>query len=123
MLIALQIINFWLRNAYGDADSSFGGTRERPYMGLGQGSGGSNPGFILTAAPMISTYKRKKIHAEMESAWSVLLMILAAIVYVDDMDMLLRAKENHSTEEFFKFIQAAVDIWGMLVMVSGGLLR
>ena len=119
MLVALQIMNFWLGNAYGDADTAFGGTREQPYMGLGQGSRGSNPGFTLTAAPMIGAYKRKKFHAEMKSAWSGLLMTLAAIMYVDDMDMLLRVKNNQTTEEFFEFIQSAIDFWGMLVIASG----
>ena len=104
ILIALQIMKLWLRNAYNNADFSFGETWERPYMGLGQGSGGSNPGFTLTATPIISAYKRKKFYAEMKSAWSGLLMTMAAIMYVDDMDMLLRAKKNCTTEEFFEFI-------------------
>ena len=82
-------------------------------MGLGQGSGGSNPGFTLTAAPMIRVYKRKQFHAELDSAWSYLLMILAAIMYVNNMDMLLRAKTNHTAEEFFEFIQAAIDFGGI----------
>ena len=59
----------------------------------------------------------------MKSVWSGLLVKLAAIMYIDDIDILLRAKENHMTEEFFEFIQAAIDFWGMLVMASGGLLK
>ena len=50
-------------------------------------------------------------------------MTLAAIMYVNDTDMLLRAKENHTTEEFLEFIQAAIDFWGMLVLASGGSLK
>ena len=123
MLIALQMMNFWLRNAYGDADTSFSRTQERPYMGLGQGSSGSNSRFTLTAqAPMVCAYKRKNFHAEIKSAWSDLLMTLAAIMYVDDMDMLLKVT-NNTIEEFFAFIQAAIDFWGLLVMVSGGSLK
>ena len=78
-------------------------------MCLGQGSSGLNPGFTLMSARMVNAYKQNNFHAEMRSAWSGLLMTLAAIMYVDDMDMLLRAKENHTTEEFFEFIQAAID--------------
>ena len=92
-------------------------------MGLGQGSGGSNPGFTLTAALMVREYKRKKLHAEMKSAWSGLLLTLAAIMYIDDIDMLLRVKENHTTKELFAFIQAAIDFWGLLFMASGGSLE
>ena len=72
---------------------------------------------------MIGAYKRKKFHAEMKSAWSGLLMTLTAIMYVDNMDMLLRAKNNQTTEEFLEFIQSAIDFWGMLVMASGGSLK
>ena len=72
---------------------------------------------------MIGAYKRKKFHAEMKSAWSGLLMTLAAIMYVDNMDMLLRAKNNQTTEEFLEFIHSAIDFWGMLVMASGGSLK
>ena len=41
-LYALQVMKYWLRTAYGDAEQPFGGTREDSCMGLGQGSGASN---------------------------------------------------------------------------------
>ena len=44
-------------------------------------------------------------------------------MYVDDIDMLLRRKENRTTEEFFAFIQAAIDFLGILVITSGGSLK
>ena len=50
----------------------------------------------------------------MRSACSGLLMTLAAIMYVDDMNVLLKALENHTIEEFFAFIQAAIDFWEYL---------
>ena len=50
-------------------------------------------------------------------------MTLAAIMYVNNMDMLLRVKKNQITEEFFDFIQSAIDFWGMLVIASGGSLK
>ena len=81
-------------------------------MGLGQGSGGLNPGFTLTAATIVNVYKRNNFHAEMGSAWSGFWMILAVIMYVDDMDMLLKTLRNHSIEEFFVFIQAQIGFWG-----------
>ena len=65
MLTTLQTMNFWIRSAYGDATTPFGGTPERPYMGMGQGSGGSNPGCTLTFAPLVAAYKRRGYHADM----------------------------------------------------------
>ena len=44
-------------------------------------------------------------------------------MYIDDMDMLLKVLENHLIEEFFAFIQAAIDFWGLLVMGSSRSLK
>ena len=35
MLLTLQTMNFWIRSAYGDASTPFGGTAEKPLMGMG----------------------------------------------------------------------------------------
>ena len=92
-------------------------------MGLGQGSGGSNPGFTLTLAPMIYGFMGMNFQAGMRRAWSGILITLAAIMYVDDMDMLLKALEDQSIEELFAFIQATTDFWGLITMASGGSLK
>ena len=59
----------------------------------------------------------------MTCAYSGLILSLAAIIYVDDTDLLLRSKKHHSHEEFFSFIQDALYFWGMLVLATGGLLK
>ena len=113
----------WIRSAYGDAMIPFGGTPERPYMGMGQGSGGSNPGCTLTFAPLVAAYKRRGYHADMACAYSGLILSLAAIIFVDDTDLLFRAMEGHSHEEFLSFVQDALNFWGMLVLATGGVLK
>ena len=55
--------------------------------------------------------------------YSGLILSLTAIIYVDDTDLLLRAKNQHSYEEFFSFIQDALNFWGMLVPTTGGVLK
>ena len=123
MLLTLQTMNFWIRSAYGDASTPFGGTAEKPFMGMGQGSGGSNPGCTLTFAPLVAAYKKRDYHSNMTCAYSGLILSLAAIIYVDDTDLLLRSKKHHSHEEFFSFIQDALNFWGMLVLATGGVLK
>ena len=87
-LYALQVMKYWLRTAYGDAEQPFGGTREDPCMGLGQGSGASNPACTTTLTLLINAYKRRNFHAELTAAWSGIVFALAAIMYVDDTDLL-----------------------------------
>ena len=111
------------KERHGDATTPFGGTAERPYMGMGQGSGGSNPGCTLTFAPLVAAYKKRGFHSNMACAYSGLILSLAAIIYVDDTDLLLRAQTQHSDEEFFSFVQDALNFWGMLVLATGGVLK
>ena len=59
----------------------------------------------------------------MTCAYSGLILSLAAIIYVDDTDLLLRSKKHQSHEEFFSFIQDALNFWGMLVLATGGVLK
>ena len=92
-------------------------------MGMGQESGGSNPGCAFTFTPVVNAYKRKGFHAVMHSAWSRRVMLLAALSYVDDTDLLLRALENQSTQEFMELIQQAITFWGQLVLATGGVLK
>ena len=108
MLFTLQNMNYWIRSAYGDAKTSFGATSDDPFMGMGQGSGGSNPGCTFTFTPVVNAYKRKGYHPVMHSAWSRRILLLAALQYVDDSDLLLKALKWQSTEEFMAHIQRLI---------------
>ena len=105
MLFTLQNMNYWIRSAYGDAKTLFCAASDDPYMGMGQGSGGSNPGCAFTFTPVVNAYKRKGYHPTMISAWSRRTMLLAALMWVDDTDLLLKALDCQTTEEFMSHIQ------------------
>ena len=50
--------------------------------------------------------------------------LFAAILYVDDTDLLLRVKNiTDMDEEFIKLIQNAVMDWGLLVQATGGFIN
>ena len=57
-------------------------------------------------------------------AWSGTLLSLAAILYVDDSDLLHVAKSPATTDdEFFQDVQRATMDWGGLVQATGGSLK
>lgn len=116
MLYTLQNMQYWIRIAYRDAKTSFGATSDDSYMGMGQGSGGSNPGCSCTFTPVVNAYKTKGYNAVMHSAWSRRIMLLAAVLYVDNTDLLLCALDCQSTEEFMSHIQRAITFWVKLVL-------
>ena len=53
-----------------------------------------------------------------------MLFCLAAIIYVDDTDLLLRAKSRDLTmDQFFDNCQTSVTNWGQFVLATGGYLK
>ena len=81
--------------AYRDAKTSISAPSDDPFMGMGQGSGRSNPGCAFTLTPVVNAYKRKGYNATMISAWSRQILLLPALQYVDDTDLLLKAHPRH----------------------------
>ena len=121
MLICLQTMNFWLRTAFGVADKPFGGTIEFPFMGLGQGCGGAPSSFTADSALMINAYKRLGHGCNYTSCLTGAMFFFAAILYVDDTDLLLRAPTPTSpTVVLYKLIQRAINDWAELIMATGG---
>ena len=48
---------------------------------------------------------------------------MAAVLFVDDTDMFLRAGNGQSEEEFIHEIHSAVIFWGMIALATGGYLK
>ena len=121
MLSCLQKMFFWLRTAHGVAKTPFGGTTSKPFMMLGQGGGHSPSHFTGVSTLMIGSYKKLGHGCCYTSAISGVIFIFAAILYVDDTDLLLKVKNiTDLDEEFIKLIQKAVMDWSLLVQATGG---
>jgi hypothetical protein len=121
MLICLQSMKFWLRSAHGVADNPFSAGIELPFMGLGQGSGSAASAFTADSALMINAYKRLGHGCRFTSCITGTLFFFAAIVYVDDTDLLIHAKTPQAPrKDLFKMIQDALNDWTNIVMASGG---
>jgi hypothetical protein len=124
MLSVLQTMRFFLRTGYGDSEHSYGGTPDDPLGGLGQGNGAAPPAFTAVSTLLILAYVNMGYGVEWESAVSGVLFPIAAILYVDDTDLLHWAKRaGMSDEAFFQQVQAATTAWGNLALASGGSLK
>lgn len=97
-LLCVQKMHFFLKTGYGVAAETYGGTVENPYMGLMQGSGAPPVAWIAISTIMISAYKNQGYWAHFALAWSRLVFVIAALLYVDDTD-LLHLCHDHSLSE------------------------
>ena len=64
------------------------GTLDDPIAGLGQGNCMAPPGFLALSSMIVRAYRRMGHGARLTSVMSVRMFLLAAIMYVDDTDLL-----------------------------------
>ena len=100
MLTVIQKMSWHLRTTFGQSETSFGGTTADPSMGIGQGSTAAPPSFTSQSTLMMNAYKTLGHGAEMISAWTGDLFKLAALLHVDDSDLLHSFKEEMSDDAF-----------------------
>ena len=124
MLLSMQSMGWFLRTGFGLSDTPFRGSDDSPMMGLGQGSSAAAPAFSVTSLLQTRAYHRLGHCEPMYSAWSGMLLLLAAVIYVDDTDLLVRARSRTMSDaDFFNQIQASLLAWGAVVMATGGHLK
>ena len=77
-------------------------------------------GFTAVSSLMDESYKHLGHAAStFAGAWSGVLFILAAIIYVDDMDLLILSRScDQLLDEFFQQTQDAVMDWGLIVQAT-----
>lgn len=126
MLSCLQTVYFWLLTAFGVADKPFHGTPEFPFFGLGQGKGMTPGCFTVDSTLMINAYKRLGYGCHYTSCVTGVVFFLAAVLYVDDTDLLLRVstpRQMRSDKDFFTHIQNTINDWGRPFITTGGSLK
>lgn len=73
---------------------------------------------------MVGAFQQLGHASSFSGAWTGVLFCLAAIIYVDDTDLLLRAQSRDLTmDEFFDNCQTSKMDWGQIVLATGGYLK
>jgi hypothetical protein len=123
-LSVLQTMTFFLRTGYGVSQTGYGGSADDPTFGLGQGNGMAPSGFSAVSSLMVGALERLGHASSFSGAWTGALFILAAIIYVDDTDLLIRpTSRDMSLVDFYGQCQSAVTDWGKIVIATGGYLK
>ena len=71
----------------------------------------------------MGVYKDEGYDLVLKSAITGSLLVLAALLFVDDTDLFDVAEPNQSEDEFLDHIQGALLLWGMLALATGGYLK
>jgi hypothetical protein len=91
-------------------------------MGFGQGNGALPPGLPVCTL-LINAYRKQGQGAQFLPGLARDAFTLAAVIYVDDSNLLHLAQGTPSDSEFLTSVQAATVDWVGLVHPSGGLLK
>ncbi|KAL7506391.1 hypothetical protein ACHAXN_003689 [Cyclotella atomus] len=117
-------MTFYLCTGYGVSKYGYSGTEDDPTFGLGQGNGMAPSGFTAVSLLMDESYKCLGRASIFAGAWSGVLFILAAIIYVDDTDLLILSRSRDQTlDDFFQQTKDAVMDWGLIMQATGGYLK
>ena len=88
LLRALQVMQFCLRTGFGEASGTYGGTERNGLAGSGQENGAAPPSFVALSTLVVNTYKRSGRGAKITPTRTARLVLLAAIMYVNDTGLL-----------------------------------
>eukprot|EP00956_Cyclotella_meneghiniana_P036851 scaffold131293_cov46-Cyclotella_meneghiniana.AAC.1 len=95
MLQTMQCMDYFIKTGFGISEQpAFGGSAGfgSKLMGLGQGSGAAAGGMRNIITLVDNAYKRLGHGMEAKSSLAGRIFLLAAIIYVDDTDLLHWAK-------------------------------
>lgn len=123
-LTSVQRMQYFLQTGFGLSTYNYGGTPDSISMGLTQGSGASPGAWSAISTVIVGAYKQQGYGAQFYSGWSGKDVYLAALLYVDDTDLLHSPPiANLSTKALVQWVQNAITCWANLLQATGGSLK
>ena len=124
MLKTIQEMQFFLRTAFGDSKEAAGSSIEIKTQGLCQGNGAAPAGWAVVSIAILNAHKKKGHGATFLCPISKLEYHLAAILYVDDTDVIhLNMDAVETVWDTHRQLQDSVLSWGNLLIATGGSLK
>ena len=124
MLKTIQDMKFFLRTAFGDSATAAGATFEIKTQGLCQGNGAAPAGWAVISITILNAHKSKGHGATFVCPLSMIRCRLAAILYVDDTDVIhINLAESETAEQAHAALQKSVLSWGNLLIATGGIVK
>jgi len=118
----IQLMKFFLRTAYGDSATFYGGgLSQYPFQGVCQGNGAGPAIWLALSLCLIHMIHQFGYPNQLTSAISLSSIILVGFIYVDDCDLFVLAPpSNLDPQEVLTQLQKNMDIWQGGLESTGG---
>ena len=123
LLRPLQESRHFIRTAYGDSSTYYGGQRDVPYQGTGQGNSSSSPFWTIVSSIMIKFMKDTTVCASFTTSLTLTCFILTMVMYVNDNDIFVTSSSTYPEADIIAKAQRVVTIWKKTLNVTGGVVR
>ena len=124
MLYTIEEMKYYSRTAYGDSKNYIGHKISVKFLGLCQGDGAAPAGWAVIIIKIINAHKKKGHGGQFVCLILQRTGNLAAILFVDDNDLInIEMDQDQTAAEAHEDLQASVNIWGKLLIASGGSLK
>jgi hypothetical protein len=121
MLEAIHDMKYFLHTAYGDSTNFANSKIEVKYQGLCQGNGAAPAGWAVISITVVRAHKKKGHGATFVCPISKLKFVLAAVLFVDDCDLIhIDMVNDELVLQTFDKMQASIESWGRLLIATGG---
>lgn len=97
LLRPLQESRHYVRTAYGDSTTYYGGKRDIPFQGSGQGNASSSPFWTVVSSHLIDMMRTMNISSTFTISITLATFALVMIMYVDDNDIFINSNTFLST--------------------------
>ncbi len=120
LLETIETKRFYPHTGFSESKTSYGGTHEERPAGYGQGNVAAGPGFTAMSLLIVNAYLRDGFGAQIYSSYSKWLLLLAAVMYVDNTDHIHRAgRTSCSPSKVIDAAQTTTYAWGSLAIATG----
>ncbi len=124
LLKTMETMRFFLRTGFGESKQSYGGTHEQQLASYGQGNAALGPALTALSSLIVKAYLRDGYGAQIFSSYYEQLLLLAAIMYVYDTDLIHWSRTpDCNPKELIATAQTATYAWGGLAIATGAAMK
>ena len=113
----------FVRTAYGDSDTYYGGDLDDLLQGGGQANPATPPMWTAISIVILNILSMYTPGAKIIASISLAITMFSAIMYVDDTDIFVLSDHQESVQGLLSRAQSLVDTWCRALWASGGVLR
>ena len=121
MLEPIRKLKHFIRTAYGDSNTAYGGDEwERDPSGICQGNGAGPAIWALVSSPLLDVLRESGYGAKLHAAIGKTYLHLSGFAFVDDADTIQTGNLGETTTTVLNKAQKELDLWEECIRATGG---